>query len=104
MEHVDRRRDEDAPLDVSGGSGARAAGLLPPGAVVVAGGDGPAGLDAPVPAADPAVMALLQQLLASNHATAARVTCVENQQALSHQQQQQQQQQQGHQQQQLQQQ
>ena len=38
----------------------------------------------------PAVMALLQQLLASNHAISARLTCVENNQAQPQQQQQQQ--------------
>ena len=85
LEHVDQGEDKDAPLNVGGGSGA-GAGLPPPGAVVAAGGigeDGPAGdgPDAPVAAAGPAVMALLQQLLASNQSIAISLNCVENQQA-----------------------
>ena len=98
VDHVDQGGDEDALVDVGGGS-ERGAGLPPLRAVVAAGGDGqdvPAGVGpgALVAAADPAVMTLLQQLLANNHAIEARLTCVENNQAQPQQQQQQQQQQQ----------
>jgi len=85
----------DAPLHVGGGQG-EGAGLPGPGAL--AGGigqGGAAGIGPGLPAAvaDPAMMAVLQQLLASNHAIAARLTCLENSQAHPQQQEQQQQQQ-----------
>ena len=65
------RRRRLRPLDVGGEPGG-GAGLHPLGAVVAAGvnvQDGRAddGPESPAAAADPTVMALLQQLLASNH-------------------------------------
>ena len=77
---------EDAPVDVGGDQG-EGAGL--PGPIAPAGGIYPG---PPVTAADPAMLAVLQKLLASNHAIAARLTCLENNQAEPQQLQQQQQQ------------
>ena len=73
-----------APLDVVGGEQGEGAGQ--PGSGAPDGGigkGGAAGIGRGLPAApaDPAMMAVLQQLLTSNHAIAARITCLENIQA-----------------------
>ena len=74
---------EAAPLDVGGeqGEGAGLPGAGAPDGGIGQGGAAGIGLGLPAAPADPAMMAVLQQLLASNHAIAARITCLEHSQA-----------------------
>ena len=71
---------EAAPLDVGGeqGEGAGLPGAGAPDGGIGQGGAAGIGLGLPAAPANPAMMAVLQQLLASNHAIAARITCFGN--------------------------